>query len=67
MEASLQLCITDSLKIWLLSGPENNSLVLVWKVPSYKYLQLIMLQLSVFPFSLPSSQMIFFFKKYHSF
>lgn len=29
------------------------------------YLQLIMLQLLVFPFSLPSSQMIF--KKYHSF
>ncbi|EDK98020.1 mCG127543 [Mus musculus] len=31
------------------------------KCPSYKYLQLIMLQLLVFPFSLPSSQMIFFF------
>lgn len=28
------------------------------KCPSYKYLQLIMLQLLVVPFSLPSSQMI---------
>lgn len=33
METSLQLFVTDSLKIWLLSGPENNSFVLVWKVP----------------------------------
>lgn len=62
MEASLQLSVIDSLKIWLLQGPEWNSFVLVQKVPPVKYLQLIMLQLLVFPFSLPSSQMIFFFK-----
>lgn len=29
MEASLQLSVSDSLKIWLLLGPERNSFVLV--------------------------------------
>ena len=38
----------------------QNEIHLSWsrKCPQFKYLQLIMLQLLVFPFSLPSSQMI---------
>lgn len=45
----------------------QNEIRLSWsrKCPQFKYLQLIMLQLLVFPFSLPSSQMIL--KKNHSF
>lgn len=58
MEASLQLSVIDSLKFGCCRVQKGILSLGVDSAP-VKYLQLIMLQLLVSPFSLPSSQMIF--------
>lgn len=59
MEASLQLSVIDSLKLGCFRVQKGIHISLGLESAPVKYLQLIMLQLLVFPFSLPSSQMIF--------